>query len=125
MSWLKVLEEDNVHVIIGLGNKGKEASLAAYNEISKISMREKKRRFTLHVVSMKPRPLYFEDLRDVVLNNISLTLTIRYQDFDFEKIGKLVDQIKAENEKVIGVVSSDLEELVKLLEEKGVPVTRV
>jgi hypothetical protein len=125
MSWLKVLEEDNVHVIIGLGDKGKEVSIAAYNEISRINMKEKKRRFTLHVVSMKPRPLYFEDLRDVVLNNISLTLTIRYQGFDFEKIGKLVDRIKGENGEVIGIVSSDLEELAKLLEEKGVPVTRV
>ncbi len=125
MNWLRVLEEDNIHVIIGLGEKGRDTSIATYAAMARLSAEKRRRRFTVHVVSMKPRPLYMEDLRELLQSNIAYTITVRYHDFDFKKINELVEELLGEKRMVYGVVSSDLAELAKLLEEKGVPVEKV
>ncbi len=125
MNWLKVLEEDNIHLIVGLGEKGRDTSIASYATMSRLSAEKHKRRFTIHVVTMKPSPLYMEDLRELLQSNIAYTITVRYHDFDFQKISRLLEELKKEEKIIYGVVSSDLAELAKLLEEKGIPVEKV
>lgn len=126
MKPLKVLEEENIHVIIGLGgdtDKGK--IISAYAVLNRLGMERRRRRFTLHVVSPKPRPLYFEELRDLVLNNITYTLVIRYNDLGYGELGKLVDEIKSMGGEVYGIVIGDLGELARLFEEKNIPYERI
>ena len=125
MKSLCVLEENNTHVILGFNGKGSDVALVAYNELARISARTKCRRFTFFIVTNKPSPYYIEDLRYVLQNNIAYTIVMRYEGLDMEKLSRLIDEIKSSGKPLIGVVESDMEEISRLLEEKGVQVIRV
>ncbi len=125
MKWLKILEEDNIHVIVGLGSNGEREAAAAYAEMARRAASTRKRRFTLHVVSMKPYPIYLEDLRELILSNIAYTLTVRYHDFNLQKMDEFIQRLKEQNQDVFGVVSRDLAELSTLLKKHGVEIVEV
>ena len=124
MKSLRVLEENNTYVILGFNGKGSDVALVAYNELTRISAKTRCRRFTLFIVTNKPSPYYIEDLRYALQNNIAYTIVMRYVGLDMEKLSRLIDEIKSSGKPLIGVVESDMEEISRLLEEKGVRVIR-
>jgi hypothetical protein len=127
MSYLKVLEEDNIHIIVGLSDEEKTSNIGVtlYTIMSRLAQRYGRRRFTIHVFTTKPRPIYIEDLREMLLNNIAYTIVLRYHDYNLEEAGKLVEKLVSDKKIVYGVVEGDQAELVSLLKNKGVTVEEI
>ncbi|ADI32041.1 hypothetical protein [Staphylothermus hellenicus] len=128
MEYLKVLEEDNIHVIIGVGgeeNYDTDRSGAIYSELVRLANKHNKRRFTLHIVTDKPRPLYIENIRSLIQNNIVYSLTIRYHNLNFEELEKIINDLHAQNKLVYGVVEEEFAELVSFLKNKGIEVVKI
>ncbi len=125
MKSLRVLEENNTYVILGFNGKGPDVALAAYNELARISAKTRCRRFTFFIVTNKPSPYYIEDMRYVLQNNIAYTIVLRYVGLNMEKLSQLIDEVKGSSKPLFGVVESEMEEVSRLLEEKGVQVVRV
>lgn len=125
MRSLKVLEDNSIHVIIGVKNNGDGIAVATYSVLSRLAGRHGIKRFTLHVVSYKPRPQYIEEIRSLIQSNIAYTLVIRYLGFDFKEIRNRINMLRQRNIPVYGIVSSDLEELASLLQSLGVPCERI
>ncbi len=119
MKLLKILEEENIHVIIGIGPS--ETSLSKiYPILYRLSRKYKRRRFTIHVVSNKPRPLYLEELRDLILNNITYTFVLRYHGYSPEGIENIVNLARESGSPVYGIVLGDFQEVSHVLESLGV-----
>lgn len=125
MEFLKVLEDESIHVIIGVKGNEEGVSVATYSILSRLAGKYGVRRFTLHVVSYKPRPQYIEEIRSLIQNNIVYTLVVRYLGFDFEEIRNRINMLKQQNRPVYGIVSGDLEELASLFQSLGVPYERI
>ncbi len=125
MRFLKVLEDDNVHIVIGVKGNGDGVSAATYSILSRLAGKHKVRRFTLHVVSYKPRPQYIEEIRPLIQSNIAYTLVVRYLGFDFEEIKRQIIMLKQQNRPIYGIVSGDLEELASLFQSLGVPYEKI
>ncbi len=119
MKPLKVLEEENIHIIVGVG-LGEVNSSKMYLVLSRLNRRYRRRRFTIHVVSSKPRPLYLEELRDVILNNITYTLVLRYYGYNLDRIKEIVDQAQKSGSPVYGVVLGDFQEISRVFESLGI-----
>ncbi|WP_244372411.1 hypothetical protein [Staphylothermus marinus] len=128
LEYLKVLEEDNIHVVVGVGgeeNSTIDRSGVIYSELVRLANKYNKRRFTLHVVSDKPRPLYIENIRSLIQNNIVYSLTIRYHNLNFEELEKIINDLLARNKLVYGVVEEEFAELISFLRNKGVEVVKI
>lgn len=125
MKPLKILEDENIHVVMGIGENGQGKMIAAYAIINSLSLKYKRRRFTLHIVSPKPRPLYFEELRDMILNNIAYTFVVRYSDLNYEHLDKLVEEIRSMNKPIYGIVAGDLGELESFFKTRNIPYEKI
>ncbi len=127
MSYLKVLEEEDIHIIAGLSDEEKTSNIgvALYTVMSRLAQKYNRRRFTIHVFTTKPRPIYIEDLREMLLNNIAYTIVLRYHDYNFEEAEKLVEELVRDKKIVYGIVEGDQAELVSLLKNKGVLVEEI
>jgi len=62
------------------------------NYLVRASAERKTRNIVLRVVSTLPRPKYLESLRDLIQNNISYALTIKYAGSSSEDLRKLVNE---------------------------------
>ncbi len=60
------------------------------------------RKFTIHVISKTPSPLYLEKLRSLIQNNIAYTITIRHHSYSEEEIKGLLRELKNIPHKVLG-----------------------
>lgn len=128
MEYIKILEENNIHIVLGLENgeiSDADISRILYGQLAKLAYRHGTRRFTLHVVSIKPRPLYLEDLRNFIQNNIVYSLVIRYHDLNFQELNKIVNDLLAKNKHVYGIVEKEFAELASFLEGKGIEVVKI
>ncbi|MCD6301380.1 MAG: hypothetical protein J7L82_04840 [Staphylothermus sp.] len=125
---LKILEEENVDIIVGLPNTEQvreSFAIQLFQFINNLAIKTGRKRFTLHIVSIKPRPMYIEDLRFLLQHNIAYTLVLRYYRHDLEKINELVKALKRESSYVYGFVFHDFKELSDLLRSHGVEVEEV
>ncbi|MET1160659.1 MAG: hypothetical protein ABWW65_06835 [Thermoprotei archaeon] len=68
-------------------------------------------RIIIHVFSNKDNPLYFEELRDIVLNNISLTLAIMHYNLSVSEFKKLLEKLPRED--TIVFIQKNLPEFVE------------
>ncbi len=122
---LRILEEENVDIIVGLPDAEQvyeSFSIHLFQFINNIARSTGKKRFTLHVISIKPKPLYIEELRLLLQNNIAYTIVIRYRGHDLEKIKVFVEELKKNNFHVYGFVYHDFKELSNLLRSLGLEV---
>ncbi len=122
---LKILEEENVDILVGLPDTEQvyeSFSIHLFQFINNIARSTGKKRFTLHIVSIKPRPLYIEELRLLLQNNIAYTIVIRYHGHDLEKIKDFVEELKKNDSHVYGFVYHDFKELSNLLRSQGLEV---
>jgi len=128
ISRLKVLEEENVDIIVGLPDTEQvyeSFSIHLFYYVNNIARSTGKRRFTLHIVSIKPKPLYIEELRQFIQNNIVYTVVIRYYGCDLEKIKEYVEELKKNNPHIYGFVYHDFKELSNLLRSLDLEVEEV
>lgn len=119
MRSLKILEEENIHVIVGVG-PGEVDSSRMYLVLSRLSRRYGRRRFTIHVVSSKPRPLHLEELRGILLKNIAYTLVLRYHGYSPEGVRNIVDLARRSGSPVHGIVLGDFHEIARVFESLGI-----
>ncbi len=125
MSYLKILEENNIHVILGLGENSRDKMIATYNVLARLSMNTGKRRFTIHVVTPKPRPLYFETLRGLLSHNIAYTIIVRYHNLDTKQLEALIDKLRSDGKTIYGIITGDLRELSEFLKSRNIPYEEI
>jgi len=114
--FLKILEENPLHVIIAYKNSLPDsAQQAIFNSINLETVKLRKRRVVLHVFSDKPTPLSLEDLRSILLNNVHLTITTRLYELSREALANTLSKLKSSGGSVLVFVTRDLGEYADLL----------
>ncbi|GEM_PF-3402253 len=114
---ISVLEENPLHVIIVYSD-----SLPSdfFKKLSTFIMlqatRSRKRRVVLHVFTNRENPLYLEDLRDLIQNNVALTITTRHYRLEKKLVEELLGCLKEKNEEFYIFIEETTRKLVEPLE---------
>ena len=114
-SRLKIEENSKKIVLVicdGVGSAG--ASMLA-NEVAKKTSKEGKRRALIYVVSPLGRPEYFEVARNVIQENIGLSMSIRYYGPEPKDLIELIEKLGNPDVLVAGLCS----DFIQALDEVG------
>ena len=118
---LKILEKDPIHILLiyrdGLPQDFPRKLL---NFIMLRTTDLRKRRVVVHVLTNKPDPFYLEDLRDIIFNNLHLTLTIRSYKLDCSVAEDLIKTLVMVGVNYYFFVDKKLDECIKLLRSRGI-----
>ncbi len=114
---ISVLEENPLHVIIVYSD-----SLPSdfFKKLSTFIMlqatRSRKRRVVLHVFTNRENPLYLEDLRGLIQNNVALTITTRHYRLEKKLVEELLGYLKEKNEEFYIFIEETTRKIVEPLE---------
>jgi hypothetical protein len=123
---LKILEEDNLNIVLVYRDPLKKEHVSKILSFTMLqATRSRKRRVALHVFTNKPNPLYLEDVRDIILNNIHLTLTTRYHELDPEELKKLVEELRSRGLEYYIFVQEDLKDIIQELQREKIELEKI
>jgi len=93
---LRVVEDETLHVIIIYRDKlPEDFQRKLHSFINTRAASLKKRRVVLHIFTDKPIPLGLEDVRDILLSNVHLTISARIYKLDKQMVLSLMREVES------------------------------
>ncbi len=93
MKVLKTLENNAFHLVLIL-NEGEVPSAKVIGEIRRKLTLQQLWNATIYIISNISTPLYFERIRDLILNNVRYSFVFRYAGKSQEDLTRLLNQLK-------------------------------
>ena len=100
MTSLKTLENNAFHLILIL-NEGEVPAAKVIGEIRRKLASQNLWNATIHIISEIPSPLYFERIRDLILNNVRYSFVFRYAGRNTDDLIKLLKRLEGKPFEVI------------------------
>mgnify|MGYP000512913236 CR=1 FL=1 len=110
------IEENSKEIVLVVcdGISAVEAAMLA-NEVAKKTEKEGKRRVLIYVISPLGRPEYFKVIRNVLLKNISLSVSVRYSGSKPKDLLELIKRLSGSEVIVAGLCN----EFIQVLDDVG------
>ena len=117
MKMLKTLENNALHLVLIL-NEGEVPSTKVIGEIRRKLTSQQLWNATIYIISNISTPLYFERIRDLILNNVRYSFVFRYAGKSQEDLTRLLNQLKDKPFEVI--LEKETPTYANVLKELGI-----
>ena len=113
MLWI---EDNAFHIVLIYGIDGEKVISEAFAKMYSNELHGAKK-YVIHVVSPIGNIFYLESLRDLIRNNISYTIIIRYHGDSPQDLEKLVKELDGN---ALYIIGRDMVEYGSILEKHGI-----
>ena len=117
MKVLKTLENNAFHLVLIL-REGEVPSAKVIGEIRRKLTSQQLWNATIYIISNISTPLYFERIRDLILNNVRYSFVFRYAGKSQEDLTRLLNQLKDKPFEV--VLEKETPTYANVLKELGI-----